>query len=116
VNVTTVLTNLRAELPAPVIEAKFDTRSSANAIVAAEFSAAAPDAVMPSDVTSSLRQGRMLQARASLDAAPPENEATSQQDRPPAASPDPEGEPYLVLRLLGNSPAESRPRSPGGIE
>src|SRR5258706_10452621 len=95
-NVTTVLTNLRAELPAPVIEAKFDTRSSANAIVAAEFSDAAPDAVMPSDVTSSLRQGRMLHDRASL--APPENEATSQQTRPPAALPNPEpGEPpYLT--------------------
>src|ERR1700756_5653272 len=75
-NVTTVLKNARAALPAPVIEAKFDTRLSANAIVAAEFSAAAPDAVMPSDVTSSLRQGRMLQASASLEAAPPENEAT----------------------------------------
>src|SRR6201981_4117970 len=53
-NVTTVLTNLRAELPAPVIAAKFDTGSSANAIVAAEFSDAAPDTVMPSDVTGSL--------------------------------------------------------------
>src|SRR4029077_12723093 len=88
-NVTTVLTNARAAFPAPVIEAKFDTRSSANAIVAAEFSAAAPDAVMPSDVASSLRQGRTLQASASLDAAPPKNEATSQQDRPPAASSNP---------------------------
>jgi hypothetical protein len=72
-NVTTVLTNVGAALPAPVIEAKSDTRSSANAIVAAEFSDAAPDAVMPSDVTSSLRQGRMLQASASFEAAPPEN-------------------------------------------
>src|ERR1700674_2059359 len=87
-NVTTVLTNLRAELPAPAAEAKFDTRSSANAIVAAEFSDAAPDAMMPSDGTSSLRQGLMLRARASLEAAPPENEATSQQDRPLAASPN----------------------------
>src|SRR3974390_2107789 len=66
-NVTTVLANARAALPARVIEVKFDTRSSANAIVAAGFSAAAPDAVMPSDVTSLLR----LQARASLEAAPP---------------------------------------------
>jgi hypothetical protein len=71
-NVTTVLTNVGAELPAPFIEAKSDTRSSANAIVAAEFSAAAPDAVMPSDVTGSLRQGRTLQANVSLDAAPPQ--------------------------------------------
>jgi hypothetical protein len=68
-NVTTVLKNVRAALPAPVIEAKFDTRSSANAIVAAEFSDAAPDAVMPSDVTRSLRQGQMFQARGSVDAA-----------------------------------------------
>jgi len=85
-NVTTVLTNARAALPASAIEAKFDTRSSANAIVAAGFSAAAPDAMMPSDVTSSPRQGRMLQASASLEAAPPEKEAAPQQDRPPAAS------------------------------
>ena len=89
-NVTTVLTSARAALPAPVIEAKFDTRSSANAIVAAGFSAAMPNAVMPSDVTGSLRQGRMLQASASLEASPPENEATPQQDRPPAASPNPD--------------------------
>src|SRR6516162_9186148 len=88
-NVTTVLTNAGAAFPTPVIEAKFDTRSSANAIVATEFSAAAPDAVMPSDVTSSLRQGRMSQV-ASLEAAPPENEATPQQDRPLAASPNPD--------------------------
>src|ERR1700722_9648988 len=58
-NVTTVLTNLRAELPVPAAEAKFDTRSSANAIVAAEFSDAAPQSVMPSDETSSPRQERM---------------------------------------------------------
>ena len=110
-NVTTVLTNLRAELPAPVIEAKFDTRSSANAIVAAEFSDAAPDAVMPSDVTGSLRQGRMLQARASLDAAPPENEAMSQQDRPPPASPNPdEGElPYLKYYVYSETPPPEKP-------
>src|ERR1700757_2901729 len=110
-NVTTVLTNLRAEFPAPVIEAKFDTRSSANAIVAAEFSDAAPDAVMPSDVTGSLRQGRMLQARASLDAAPPENEAMSRQDRPPPASPNPdEGElPYLKYYVYSETPPPEKP-------
>jgi predicted transglutaminase-like cysteine proteinase len=85
-NVTRVLTNTSAALPAPVIEAKFDTRPSANAIVAAGFSAVAPNAVGPSGVTRSLRQGRMLQAYASLEAAPPENEARPRQDRPPAAS------------------------------
>jgi len=106
-NVTTVLTNARAALPAPVIEAKFDTRSSANAIVAAGFSAAAPDAVMPSDATSSLR----LQAHASLEAAPPENEATSQQDRPPAASPNPDkGElSYLKYYVYSESPPPEKP-------
>ena len=36
-NVTTVLTNALAALPAPVLEAKFDTRLSANAIVAEGF-------------------------------------------------------------------------------
>jgi hypothetical protein len=107
-NVTTVLTNVRAALPAPVIEAKFDTRSSANAIVAAGFSAAAPDAVMPSDVTSLLR----LQAHASLEAAAPaENEATSQQDRPLAASPSPhKGElPYLKYYVYSESPPPEKP-------
>src|SRR6516165_2591798 len=108
-NVTTVLTNARAALPAPVIEAKFDTRSSANAIVAAGFSAAAPNAVMPSDVTSSRRQGRMLQA--SLEAAPPENEATPQRDRPPAASPNPDkGElPYLKYYVYSENPPPEKP-------
>src|SRR5246127_5648242 len=110
-NVTTVLTNLRAELPAPVIGAKFDARSSANAIVAAEFSDAAPDAVMPSEVTGSLRQGRMLQARASLDAAPPNNEAMSQQDcRPPASSNPDEGElPYLKYYVYSETPPPEKP-------
>ena len=73
-NVTTVLTNLGAAFPAPVIEAKFDTRS-ANVRVADAFSDAAPDGVMPSDVTSSPPQERMLQAHASLEVAPPKNEA-----------------------------------------
>jgi soluble lytic murein transglycosylase-like protein len=108
-NVTTLLTNVGAAFPALVIETKFDTRSSANAIVAAEFSAAAPDAVMPSDVTSSLRQGRMLQARASLDAAPPKNEATSQQDRPPAASSNPGELPYLKYYVYSETPPPEKP-------
>jgi len=97
-NVTTVLTAVRTASPAPAIEAKFDTRSSANAIVAAEFSAAAPEAVMPSDVTSSLRQGRMLQARASLEAVP-------------RASPNPdEGElQYLKYSAYSESPPPEKP-------
>ncbi|MCP3476198.1 transglycosylase SLT domain-containing protein [Bradyrhizobium sp. CCGUVB1N3] len=109
-NVTTVLKNAAAAFPTPVIEAKFDTRSSANAIVAAGFSAAAPDAVMPSDSTSSPRQGRMLQV-ASLEAAPPENSATPQQDRPRAASPNPdEGEPsYLKYYVYSEIPPPDKP-------
>jgi hypothetical protein len=107
-NVTTLLAD--AALPAPAIEAKFDTRS-ANAIVAAEFSDMAPDAVMPSDVTSSPRQGRTLQASASLDATPPENESTSQQDRPHAVSPKPdEGDlRYLKYYVYSETPSPEKP-------
>jgi len=110
-NVTTLLTSAAAALPAPVIEAKFDTRSSANAIVAAEFSDAAPDAVMPSVVTISPRQGRTLQANASLEAAPRMNESTSQQDRPHSASPRPnEGElSYLKYYVYSETPPPEKP-------
>src|ERR1700704_6560634 len=76
-NVTTVLTNAGAAFPAPAIETKFDTGLSANAIVAAGFSAAAPGSGPPSGVTNS--QGPTLQV-ASLEAASPENSATPQQD------------------------------------
>ncbi|OKO72014.1 transglycosylase [Bradyrhizobium sp. NAS80.1] len=109
-NMTTVLTNAGAAFPTPAIEAKSDTRPSANAIVAAGFSAAAPDAVMPSDATNSPRQGRMSQV-ASLEAAPLENEATPQQDRPPAASPNPgEGEPaYLKYYVYSEIPPPEKP-------
>jgi soluble lytic murein transglycosylase-like protein len=110
-NVTTLLTNAVAALPASAIEAKFDTRSSANAIVAAAFSDLAQDAVMPSDVTSSPRQGRTLQASASLDATPPKNESTSQQDRPDAVSPNPdEGElRYLKYYVYSETPPPEKP-------
>jgi hypothetical protein len=110
-NVTTALTSALAALPPPVLEAKFDIRSSANAIVAAEFSDVAPDAVMPSDVNRSLRQGLMLQARGSVDAAPPENEATSYQGGPPAAPPNPdEGElPYLKYYVYSEIPPPEKP-------
>jgi soluble lytic murein transglycosylase-like protein len=110
-DVTTVLTNLRAELPAPAIKAKFDTRSSANAIVAAAFSDAVADAVMPSDVTGPLRHGPRLQASASLDAAPRENETMSQQDRPPPASSNPdEGELwYLKYYVYSETPPPVKP-------
>jgi hypothetical protein len=110
-NMTAVLTNIRAELPAPAIKAKFDTRSSANAIVASEFSAAVLDAAMQSDVARSLRQELMLRARGSVDAAPPEYEATSEQDRPPAASPNPDkGElSYLKYYVYSEIPPTEKP-------
>jgi hypothetical protein len=95
-NVPTVLTNLRAAFP--VVEAEVDTRSSANAIVAAEFRDAAPDAVMPSGTTGSPWQGRMLQANASLETTSPENGATPQHDGPPAASPNPDDGEQLYLK------------------
>jgi hypothetical protein len=82
-----LLTNLGAAVPAPVVAAKVDTRPSANAIVAAEFSDAAPDAVMPSGAKGSPWQGRMLQANTGLKTALPENEATPQQNGPLAARP-----------------------------
>lgn len=110
-NVTTVLTNLRAELPAPAAEAKFDTRSSPNAIVAAEFSDAAPQSVMPSAETSSPRQERMLEANASLDAVPVDNEAMPRLDGPPAASPNPDQrEPsYLKYYVYSEIPPSEKP-------
>jgi hypothetical protein len=91
-NVTTVLAQVRAASPAPTIAAKFDLTLSANAIIAAEFSAAAPDAVVSSDVTAS--QGRVVLASASSEAVPPEREVSLQQDRTPAASAEREL-PYL---------------------
>src|SRR6185312_6647071 len=110
-NLTAALTNIRAESPASAIEAKFDTRSSANAIVAAGFSAAALDAAMPSDVARSLRQELMLLARGSVDAALPEYEATPEQDRPPAASPIPDrGErSYLKYYVYSEVPPKEKP-------
>src|SRR3954454_17458310 len=102
-SVTTVLTNAGAAFPAPAIETKFDRGLSANAIVAAGFSAAAPTSAPPSDVTRS--QGPMLQV-ASLETASPETSATLQQDRPPAASPNPgEGKPsYLKYYVYSEIP------------
>src|ERR1700692_2560498 len=107
-NVTTVLTNAGAAFPSPVLETKFDTGLSANAIVAAGFSPAAPDPVPPSDVTPS--QGPMLQV-ASLEAASPENSATLQQDGPPVASPNPgEDKPsYLKYYVYSEIPPPEKP-------
>ncbi len=110
-NVTTVLTKLSAAFPAPAVEASIGTKSSANEMVAAEFSDAAPQAVMPSDETTSLRQGRMLPALASLEAVPPENEATLQQAPTPAAPANPEeGElPYLKYYVYSETPPPEKP-------
>jgi hypothetical protein len=106
-NVTAVLADLRAELPA--VEAKFDTRSSANAIVAEEFSAAA-EAVISSDVTGSPPQVRM-QATAKLEAALRENDAESHPDRPPGTSLNPdEGElHYLKYYIYSEIPPPENP-------
>jgi soluble lytic murein transglycosylase-like protein len=110
-NPIAVLANIRAELPAPTVTAKFDTSSSANAIVAVEFSAAALDAAMPSDLARSLRKQLMLRARGDVDAAPPEYEATTEQDRPPAASPDPDKgkSSYLKYYVYSEYPPAEKP-------
>ncbi|WP_249152070.1 transglycosylase SLT domain-containing protein [Bradyrhizobium liaoningense] len=107
-NVTTALTNASAAYPTPVIAAKFDTGLSANAKVAAGFSAAARDSVPPSDVTGS--QGPGLQV-ASLETAPPENEAAQPQDRAPAPSPNPgEGkQSYLKYYVYSEIPPPEKP-------
>jgi soluble lytic murein transglycosylase-like protein len=107
-SMATVLTNASAAFPTPVVETKPDTGLSANAIVAAGFSAAAPDSVMPSDVTSS--QEPTVQV-ASLEAAPPENETTSRQDGPPAASPSPgDGKlSYLKYYVYSEIPPPEKP-------
>ncbi len=54
-NVTTLLANLSAAFPTPSAKAQAETRPSANEIVAAGFSDAAPQSVMPFDETSSPR-------------------------------------------------------------
>jgi len=110
-NVPTVLTKLRADFPDAAVGAKVDTRSSANAIVAAEFSDAAPDAVMPSGATGSPWQGRMLQADASLETASFENEATLQQDGPPSASsaPGEAEQSYLEDYVYSEIPPPEKP-------
>jgi hypothetical protein len=110
-NATTMLANLSAAFPAPTAEAKADTRRSANEIVAAEFSDAAPQSVMPSDETSSPRQARMLEANASLDAVPVDNEAMPRLDGPPAASPNPDQRElsYLKYYIYSEIPPPEKP-------
>ena len=108
-NVTAVLANLSAAVPASAIAARFETRSSANAIVAEEFRAAAPDAVMPSDAGSPPPPERVLQAK--LDTTLPEAEASPQPDVPLAASPNPdEGEvSYLKYYAYSEIPPPEKP-------
>jgi hypothetical protein len=104
-NVTAVLTNLRAELPA--VEA--DTRS-ANAIVAEEFSAAALEALTSPDVTGSPPQVRM-QETAKLDAELGDNEPAPQPARPPTTSLNvDEGEvQYLKYYVYSEIPPPEKP-------
>jgi hypothetical protein len=102
-NVTTVLKTVRSALSAPAIVAEL--RLSANAIVAAAFSDAALGGVMRSEVTRSLRQGLMLQARASLE------EAMLQQDHLLAASlnASERGLRYLKYYVYSESPPPEKP-------
>ena len=106
---TKVLANLRAELPAPTIEASFERRS-ANAIVAAEFDDAAPSSVPPSEVTGSLTQPRI--ELASLEAGLPEGEPHLQQDAPPpadASSSDKGEQSYLQYYAYSEVPPPEKP-------
>jgi hypothetical protein len=108
--VTTVLASLSAAFPAPAAEAKAYSRPSANEIVAAEFSDAAPQSVMPSDETSSPRQQRMLEANASLDAVSVDNEARPRLDGPPAASLNPDRrERYLKYYVYSETSPPEKP-------
>jgi hypothetical protein len=110
-HVPTVLTDLRADVLASVVEAKVDARPSANAIVAAEFSDTAPDSVMPSGATGSPWQGRVLQANASFETVSLENDTTPQQSLPLADSPAPdEGEQsYLKDSVYSELPPPEKP-------
>lgn len=104
-NVTTVLKHAGAAFPAAaparVVEAKLETRSSANAVVAAAFDDAAPASVMPSDPTISLRS------------APPlgESESMLQQDHPSAASQNPNDGAlsYLKYYVYSEIPPPEKP-------
>ena len=109
-NVTTVLASFRAAFPAAAAEARADSRPSANEIVAAEFSDAAPQSVMPSDETRSRRQERILEANASLDAVAADNEAMLRLDGPPAAPPSPnQREQYLKYYVYSETPPPEKP-------
>jgi hypothetical protein len=81
-DMTTIVTKASAAYPTSPAEAKLDTTSTANSIVAAGFAATLRVAER---VANSLRHERALPVQASLDA--PENEASLQQvSIPPALS------------------------------
>jgi soluble lytic murein transglycosylase-like protein len=114
-HVTAVLANLSAAFPPPAAEATADPRRSANEIVAAGFSDAAPQSVMPSEQTGSLQQeppqGRILEANASLDAVSIDPEARPRLDGPPAALPNPDqhDESYLKYYVYSEIPPPEKP-------
>jgi len=109
-NVTTVLASFRAAFPAAAAEARADSRPSANEIVAAEFSDAAPQSAMLSDETRSRRQERILEANASLDAVAADHEAMLRLDGPPAAPPNPnQREQYLKYYVYSETPPPEKP-------
>jgi transglycosylase-like protein with SLT domain len=109
-NVTTALASFSAAFPALAAEAKADSRPSANEIVAAGFSDVAPQSVMPSDETKSPRQARILEANASLDAVPVDNEAMLRLDGSPAALPNPDQrEQYLKYYVYSEIPPPEKP-------
>jgi soluble lytic murein transglycosylase-like protein len=109
-NVTKALANFRAAFPGLAAEAKADSRPSANEIVAAAFRDAAPQSVTPSDENSSPRQARVLEAKASLDALPDDDERMPRLDGPPAAPPNPkQREQYLKYYVYSESPPPQKP-------
>ena len=74
------------------------------------FRDAAPQSVMPSDENSSPRQARILEANASLDALPIDNEAMPRLDGPPVAPPNPNrSEQYLKYYVYSETPPPQKP-------
>src|SRR5258708_40232872 len=67
--------------------------------------------MMPTDETSSPRQERMLEANASLDAVPGDNEAMPRLGGPPAASPNPDQRElsYLKYYVYSEIPPSDKP-------
>jgi hypothetical protein len=109
-NVTRAVANVSAAFPDLAADAKADSRPSANEMVAAAFRDAAPQSVMPSDENSPPRQARILEANASLDALPLDNEAAPRLDGPPAAPPPlSHREQYLKYYVYSEIPPPQKP-------